>query len=158
MTCPIITCSKCGKSLDSTNRYRRSTQCKPCYLFVQSKWREKNREKTRAYSREWMRRNKWSSHKHKLRYRYGMSPEDYASLLQSQDGKCAICGRAESKIDKTGNIQMLSVDHCHRTGKNRGLLCDSCNRAIGALRDDVDTLLKAISYIQKHSVVEVSLR
>ena len=79
---------------------------------------------------------------------YGMSDVDYAKMLVDQNGKCAICDKEETSIHSlTGTMFSLSIDHDHTTGKVRGLLCNRCNRAIGMLGDDVDTLLKAVDYL-----------
>jgi hypothetical protein len=78
---------------------------------------------------------------------YGLSEEQYQSLLAAQQGVCAICGSKETaKLKKT-----LSVDHCHKTGKVRGLLCMSCNRALGYLADDPARIRAAAEYLEKWS-------
>ena len=65
---------------------------------------------------------------------------DYDRLLEKQDGKCAICNNSDKR---------LCLDHNHSTGKIRGLLCTRCNRGIGLLGDNVETLKNAIEYLQK---------
>ena len=72
--------------------------------------------------------------------KYGLSPEGYMELLRVQDNKCAICGSEPTRF-------RLSVDHCHKTGKVRGLLCSSCNRGLGYLKDDQETVKKALQYL-----------
>lgn len=74
-----------------------------------------------------------------------MTVEVYESLLSEQKGVCAICSRAE--VGKK-----LCVDHNHKTGKVRGLLCALCNQSIGMLQEDVNVLQKAIEYLRIHSV------
>ncbi|NDB61103.1 recombination endonuclease VII [bacterium] len=76
---------------------------------------------------------------------YGLDLKDYQKLLEAQNHKCAICGSPPPNNRKT----RLSIDHCHKTGKVRGLLCDRCNRSIGLLKDDVSILKKAIEYLNK---------
>jgi len=64
-----------------------------------------------------------------------------------QNGKCAICKKPETR--KTGNkIRELSIDHCHKTGKVRGLLCDSCNNGLGRFKDSVKLLESALKYLK----------
>lgn len=78
--------------------------------------------------------------------------EQYFGMVESQDNKCAICGLKESCIDGRSadkKPRRLSVDHCHRTGNVRGLLCHACNTAIGKFKDDIELLQKAIKYITK---------
>ncbi len=80
---------------------------------------------------------------HDLRQLYGITVEQYAVLNAKQNGVCAICGKPEPRKKKR-----LHVDHCHRTGKIRGLLCGNCNTAIGKLGEDVNVLKAAIRYIE----------
>lgn len=80
-----------------------------------------------------------------VRRKYGLTPEAWKSLLERQDGVCAICKRPESSPNKKN----LSVDHCHTTGKIRGLLCNTCNRGIGLLKDSTALLSAAIEYLKR---------
>ena len=92
------------------------------------------------------RRNNPEQHKSAvLRRTYGITLEDYNRMLLSQNGVCAIC-----KVAKTGTEdRRLFVDHCHTTGKVRGLLCNACNTILGRSNDSVERLLSAIQYLQK---------
>ncbi|ANA86198.1 holliday junction resolvase [Gordonia phage Lozinak] len=81
----------------------------------------------------------------KLRARYGISFAEYAEQLLEQGGKCAICGTAPDDGSK------LHVDHCHTTGKKRGLLCSQCNTAIGLLKEDLNLLSRAADYLELFS-------
>jgi hypothetical protein len=76
---------------------------------------------------------------------YGISVQDYDEMLESQGGGCYICG-----IGPVGRA--LDIDHDHRTGKVRGLLCSNHNRALGLLGDDPDLLLAAHTYLVKQYV------
>jgi hypothetical protein len=95
---------------------------------LKSRWREKSWER-------------------KLRKSYGIKSEDYDRMLIEQSGVCFICGEPETKIVK-GRLIKLAVDHCHGTGEIRGLLCHSCNVALGLLKDDSALLRKAADYIE----------
>jgi hypothetical protein len=77
--------------------------------------------------------------------KYGITVADYDAMLASQDNGCYICGEPELH-------RALSIDHNHRTGKVRGLLCSNHNRALGLLGDDPDLLLKAHAYLVKEYV------
>ena len=80
--------------------------------------------------------------------RYGITLEEYSKMHISQKGLCAICENPETTIDKrSGAIKNLSVDHCHDTGKVRGLLCNNCNRGIGLLKDSSIIIYKAAKYV-----------
>jgi hypothetical protein len=77
-----------------------------------------------------------------VRSTYGLSPERLAELVELQDGKCAICRKGQ-------NIKALAVDHDHKTGAVRGLLCQRCNREIlGAAFDSVSILRSAVRYLE----------
>lgn len=82
----------------------------------------------------------------RLKSLYGISLEDYYELLAVHDGTCWICGKKEKL-----NHGVLVVDHDHKTGKVRGLLCDICNHGIGKFQDSVEILKRAAEYLQEFS-------
>ncbi len=87
-----------------------------------------------------------------LKRKYGITLQDYEIIHEKQNGECAICNSPETTIEKsTGNIRRLAVDHCHVTGKVRGLLCAACNTSLGKFKDSPDILSKAIAYLNHHS-------
>lgn len=73
------------------------------------------------------------------RYAYGLDEAEYQTLLAAHDGRCPIC---------TSRFGMLVVDHDHRTGQVRGLLCDRCNRALGHLQDSPGIAARAAEYLR----------
>lgn len=75
---------------------------------------------------------------------YKLAPGEYESMLESQHGVCGIC----CGLPPRGRL--LSVDHDHKTGVVRGLLCDDCNHGIGRFRDDPRLMATAIAYLEKH--------
>ncbi len=79
----------------------------------------------RAYKRAYYHKNKHRSRKYELRVKYGITPEEYDRRFKVQKGKCAICKRR--KLLK----KRLDIDHDHKTGLVRGLLCRRCNGALG---------------------------
>lgn len=79
---------------------------------------------------------------------YGINREIYDEMGNRQGWVCAICAGPPLQ----GNGNRLVVDHCHRTGKVRALLCARCNKGIGHLKDDPDLVRKALMYLEKHSV------
>jgi hypothetical protein len=85
-------------------------------------------------------KSKVSSYQRK--FKYGMTDESFEELLKLQDNRCAICRKV---FNKTPHI-----DHCHTTNQNRGLLCGTCNRGLGMFFENTETLLSAISYLEKH--------
>lgn len=82
----------------------------------------------------------------KLKHRYGISDEDYETLLLAQNGVCAICGGPPVGISKKGR---LYVDHDHATDLVRGLLCFHCNTLLGTAKDQVAILVSAITYLSR---------
>lgn len=76
-----------------------------------------------------------------LKIRYKISIEDYERMFEAQGGVCFLC----NKINEDGKL--LAVDHCHTTGKIRGLLCRPCNCAIGLLKEDKVIIRKILEYI-----------
>lgn len=81
-------------------------------------------------------RNQYKRH---IKEKYGMTIDQYDAMVDSQNGMCSICKRTSK----------LHVDHCHRSGKVRELLCGPCNNALGLFQDDASVLHLAIAYIQK---------
>lgn len=73
---------------------------------------------------------------------YGLTPTSYSRLLDYQLGGCAICGREPTKRRR------LAVDHNHRSGKVRGLLCTRCNVGLGLFDESIERLLEAVSYLR----------
>lgn len=113
--------------------------CKVCAAARMRKWAKDNAAQHATTRHAW-----------DLRNIYGITPEIHAAMLAEQGGKCAICGEDEkSQHWRNGTPFRLSVDHCHATGKVRGLLCQRCNRAIGLFGDSSDLLRKAIGYLER---------
>lgn len=77
--------------------------------------------------------------------KYGLTSQDYDTMLEAQNNACAICG----KIPRMGD--QLVVDHCHKSGVTRELLCRSCNTLLGFANDQIELLQKAIEYLKKHT-------
>jgi hypothetical protein len=154
-------CTKCSEVknlsdfyIDRRKKDGRRSACKVCYLEIQHKYYYSNPEKIRTQSHACyishrdVRRKYLSANKEKARdwllKKYGLSSEKYNILLDSQFGKCAICGN-----DNGGKY--LHVDHDHVTGKVRGLLCSECNHGLGNFRDDSELIKKAELYLIEHT-------
>jgi hypothetical protein len=101
----------------------------------QRKYRAANREKARAWGRN-------TSHRLRLK-RHGLTQAEYDDLLSSQGACCAVC-----KLDTPGRKRTWSIDHCHKTGRVRGLLCNHCNSALGHARDNPSILRALASYLE----------
>jgi len=81
--------------------------------------------------------------------RHGRTSEEYQAFLDKQNGQCAICGVREGHRSCRGRECRLAIDHDHRTGMVRGLLCNNCNRGLGRFKDSVDLLEAAIRYLKR---------
>jgi hypothetical protein len=88
----------------------------------------------------------------RLKQEYGLTNEGYDAILKSQFGLCAICGKEQA--DKRGH--RLHVDHCHKTGQVRGLLCSNCNQGIGKFQDKIEFLESAVQYLRRYKQDETT--
>ena len=95
-----------------------------------------------------------ATRKSNLKYRYGITEEDYEELLVKQKYSCKICGQKPDKCQtepdkcQTEPDKPLYVDHCHQTKAIRGLLCHKCNIALGHMNDDPEQLERAANYLR----------
>lgn len=86
-----------------------------------------------------------------LRNRYGITVERVEEMATAQDGRCAVCGAILGAPDPKGKPSKVCVDHDHVTRKVRGLLCDPCNKGLGAFNDSLPALRAAIAYLESHA-------
>ncbi len=152
------TCNKCQKSWPLTSEYwpvRKRTKtgldtpCRRCCRESEQRRRENPdiRERNRIWCKEWYKRHPKSTTIRTRMAKFGLSEAGYRSLSMKQNNVCAICNKPETaKIH--GNVKSLAVDHCHSTGRIRGLLCSKCNTAMGLLEDDPSIIRKMIAYLE----------
>lgn len=117
--------------------------CRACTKAADKKARDKLRTENPKLLEERSRRNN-------LRVIFNIELEDYESMLKQQNYVCAICNRPETTVVR-GKLARLAVDHDHKTGKIRQLLCGKCNKALGLFDESVDIMLNAIEYVRKHA-------
>jgi hypothetical protein len=146
------TCKQCKQIKPLTDFYNeprvkdgKQARCKVCHGKVTEKYRKENLEIYRKASlKNWhsldvkKKQERWIK-------RYGINAKDYKQMFDEQNGVCKICQKP------CLSRQFLSVDHCHQTGKVRGLLCVKCNTALGMLDDNIQNLTSAIEYLKKHA-------
>ena len=114
-------------------------------------WKESTPSKDKAkWQRAWRERNPDKVKNMELRKHFGITLDQYRQMSLDQDHKCALCIQPETAVDAKGAERFMAVDHCHKTGKIRALLCASCNKALGGFKDDPVLLRKAAEYIEKH--------
>ncbi|HHT9147317.1 MAG TPA: endonuclease VII domain-containing protein [Candidatus Wunengus sp. YC61] len=150
------TCRMCGieKPIDDFNTHYGNKdlhrhECRDCqkenqqkhYPLVRDKWNAKRRAQ-KDNPMEQQKRH----HQH-VKRKFGISHDDYNKMLLSQDGKCFLCGTENPNRngEKVGNF---SVDHDHKTGKVRSLLCTKCNHGLGNFMDSPSLLRKAATYLE----------
>jgi hypothetical protein len=138
------TCHKCGRDKTEDEFQKRTdtgklrNDCRECRSADNLR-----RYHTKTSTREATAR---ASYKYVLKKRYGITLDQYCAIHEAQRGRCAICGTESCATGKR-----LAVDHCHKTGKIRGLLCQACNTAIGKLKDDPDLIRRAASYVETNA-------
>jgi uncharacterized protein with PIN domain len=84
-----------------------------------------------------------------LRRHYGLTLADYEQMLTAQEGRCAVCGGAETVLRRTGEPYRLAVDHDHRSGQVRGLLCRRCNQIVWAFEEHSALLDQVVGYLAR---------
>lgn len=118
------------KVKETQRRYRAANRAK--ITATKKKWRQNNRDLQRAAGKRW-------------KINRILKICDFDALVTKQEGRCAICGLDHAARVGSGR---LSIDHCHESGKVRGLLCHRCNSLLGHAKDNIDTLKKAITYLE----------
>lgn len=113
------------------------------------KYYKKNIKKINKRKREYNQENREIVRERKLKSNYGINNIEYNKFFIKYNESCAICLEKEKTKDyRTKKVKMLVVDHNHKTGKVRGLLCHSCNLALGGFKDDYNLTLRATNYLK----------
>lgn len=140
-----MVCNGCGetKRPDEMSKSGNGKTCKTCRNATNKAWRDREgvRERAAASNRRWRDRNPHMRRKQNMARYYGITPEDYAGMLDRQGGVCAVC------MEVCTSGRRLAVDHDHATGKVRGLLCTRCNVLIGMGRDSAELIYRAARYL-----------
>lgn len=141
-------CNKCKKvkPLEDFNNSLKTKdgkgyQCRQCDSDHCKKYYREHKQERLDANRIYQEKNPSVYRASRYRRRYGITLEEYNTLLEFQKGVCAICGKPEMMH------KQLVVDHDHKTGKVRGLLCTNCNKALGNAFDDVGVLRNMITYL-----------
>lgn len=139
-------------SKDASRRGGISSWCKECRKDNSRKWKKLYPERAEISRLNRIEKYKenlpgyMETRNNALKFRYGLSNDDYNAILNLQNYQCAICKR-----DSNTMSYFLHVDHCHSTGKVRGLLCAPCNVFLGYTKDNPEIFGNAIKYLQKES-------
>lgn len=119
--------------LQNTMRDGRQSICRPCSNKVAAAYRRKNPDIGILASR-----------RSKIKAAHGITLEQFDEMLEAQGNCCALC-----KTTKPSGRGRYHVDHCHKAGKIRGILCHNCNTALGLFKDSTKTLATAIEYLNR---------
>ncbi len=128
------------ESFSPANYSKSDYRCRICLRKKALEWQTRNPEKHRAIVLRATKKYAFKS--------FGVDENWYNKKLLEQDGKCAICDRQDSGVIG----KRFHIDHCHKTNKNRALLCNNCNCGLGNFKDNQEFLLNAISYLKKYSI------
>ncbi len=118
--------------------------CKQCKMSGTYDWRTKNKDKYNAGIREYNRTHQRERRNCDYKRKYGISLEIFEAKLSEQNDGCAICKKSNPSIKRN-----MAVDHDHKTGATRGILCYGCNRALHALETE-ELLKSALAYLEKY--------
>lgn len=130
----LRTCTKCGTTEPHTEFYKDRGVCRPC---------------TRAQQRAYRSRRPDFHRNHNLKQRYGITIEDFESIISQQNFACAICEVEISHALDYKSGKSVAVDHNHETGEVRGILCSKCNLILGHARESTDILYRSILYLSE---------
>lgn len=140
-------CTKCNtnKRFDEFHKRPSTTVgitawCKLCYNAYCRAYRNKNKEKIAKYKKIYNKINPEIQRRLHLKHNYNLTLDEYNAMLKHQDHKCAIC-------HSNNDGKTLHIDHCHKNGQVRGLLCQKCNNGIGHFRDNIQLLFAAAGYL-----------
>ena len=128
------TCPKCGEEKPTDDFYFQRRACKPCVREHQRRFRNAQPD---------------YNHSRNLQRRYGLSVDEYQTLLANQNFACPICEVEISNTIEYKGKRPVAVDHNHETGDVRGILCSMCNLMLGHARENTSILYRAIVYLSE---------
>jgi len=156
-------CSKCNQEKASEDFYIRTktkllhSACKKCEREMAKDWYEKNKDYAKSKVKLWRDENKTKvinyrtanrgkHHKQEISRKYKVSIDWFDAQLASQEGKCAICSKLLAWTDKHNTPH---VDHCHKSGNVRGILCNRCNTVLGLCQESIQIFNQLKKYLKK---------
>lgn len=142
-------CSVCNLQQEALNFKKHSSRCIPCFKKEQALkgkiryWTPEFQNKFRSPEQKIARKER--TRNYDLKTQYNLSIDDYTKMLEKQNFKCYGCKITVSELGKN-----LVIDHNHKTGKIRGLLCQHCNLLLGNAKDNIEILQNLIEYLKKN--------
>jgi hypothetical protein len=140
-TCKMVKALKDDFFTSKNSNGGYASHCKDCSRILSKKLSDTPEQKEKSKKR--YKKNKKKLRNTFLKRKFGITLEVYNKILKEQKGVCAVCGRKEKN-------KSLAVDHDHKTGKIRGLLCGRCNPALGFLQESPKLIKKILEYINKY--------
>ena len=146
-------CTRCGETKPLASfvmdhrRGQRKSRCLSCTSAAAKEWRKRNPN----YEKQRYQADRLGTRERHLIRKYKVALVDYERMLKQQNGCCAICNASEASQHKG----VFHVDHCHATGRVRGLLCRGCNHILGHVKDDPEVLEAAIAYLRVPQIAEI---
>lgn len=146
-------CNDCGVELTTGNTFpsrlkKQDYYCKKCWSARTKKWFKENPEAAKVIRRRNNQKRRPENRARSLsnirKKRYGIDTTQMMEMVAKQDEKCSIC---ENQLIL--HSRKYGIDHNHKTGKLRSILCNNCNLLLGAAHDDIEILNKAINYLSK---------
>lgn len=116
---------------------------------------ERNKQEGREQIQRLKDARKLSARKSTIKKKYGINYDEFMRMLELANHKCEVCGRDVVIEGPRGSANLAHIDHCHDTGRVRGVLCFKCNTGIGALGDTICSVLKAVEYLRKTPLREI---
>lgn len=138
--------TRCRSCVNEQRKIRYKKNPEPFNKYSRSYY-AKNADKCRSWAKQYRKDNPLIYKNYRLKECYGITIDDYQNILDSQNGCCAIC-----KSDRAKSYKFFAVDHCHSTGKIRGLLCEGCNTGIGLFKDNPEFLRVAADYLESAKI------
>lgn len=139
-------------------RHKLIKRCLTCECERQKKRRveyaDRVRETNRRANTKYMLRNPGLNRRRQLMKKYGLTEDAFAEMLSGQGGGCAVCELQLTLLPSLPNTAM--VDHCHRTGVVRAILCRHCNSAIGYVKDSPSRARAIAMYLEQHAQLELT--
>ena len=131
--------------------YRATNKDKISAYYSTNKDKHNNARNVKRQTSDGKKRRQAEQRRYRLKT-YGLTISAFDKLFKGQNGKCAICGL--ELVDENDKGRKVSnayprIDHCHETGKIRGLLCNRCNIAMGTFEDDIELLGNAVAYLSR---------
>jgi len=145
-------CTKCGKVklLCEFHKHKNHSKdglhswCKSCKSILRNKnYYQSNKIKLALKRKQYYKTHKQEAKNNYLLLKYNISLKQYNDMFNKQQGCCIVCGRHQSEC-----VHTLVVDHCHLTGKIRGLLCNRCNLVIGFIKDNSKLAIAIANYLK----------